>query len=116
MGGIGKSTMAAALANDADVWEEFPDGIFWLTVGQKPNVSELRLQLAKWLGVEWDVLDAKKDPRRVVAESLTSRRLLLILDDVWDARHAEALMPDGAEAGWVCSVMVTTRDQNVLNV
>jgi hypothetical protein len=36
-GGIGKTVLAAALTLDPAVRAAFPDGSFWLTVGQQPN-------------------------------------------------------------------------------
>jgi hypothetical protein len=39
MGGIGKTVLAAALAHDSEVRQAFPDGIYWLTMGQKPNLK-----------------------------------------------------------------------------
>jgi replication-associated recombination protein RarA len=38
LGGIGKSTLAAALAQEKDVQACFPDGIFWATLGQQPDI------------------------------------------------------------------------------
>jgi hypothetical protein len=38
LGGIGKSTLAAALAYDPDVQAHFPDGILWITLGQQPDL------------------------------------------------------------------------------
>jgi len=42
MGGIGKSVLAAALAYDSEIRQAFPDGIYWLTVGQKPSLLDLQ--------------------------------------------------------------------------
>jgi len=39
MGGIGKTVLAAALAHDSEIGEAFSDGIYWLTIGQKPSLS-----------------------------------------------------------------------------
>lgn len=44
MGGIGKSVLAAALAHDEAVQAAFPDGIFWLTFGQKVENDVLLVQ------------------------------------------------------------------------
>jgi NB-ARC domain len=49
MGGIGKTMLAAALAHNPKVWQAFPDGIYWLTVGQTPNVLDLQNQLLRRL-------------------------------------------------------------------
>jgi hypothetical protein len=40
MGGIGKSVLATALARDCDVRRAFPDGVLWVTLGEKPYVQE----------------------------------------------------------------------------
>jgi hypothetical protein len=45
MGGIGKTVLAAALAHDLEVRQAFPDGIYRLTLGQKPKLLELHNQL-----------------------------------------------------------------------
>ena len=42
MGGIGKTVLAAALAQNSEVRRAFPDGIYWLTVGQTPSLLSLR--------------------------------------------------------------------------
>jgi len=40
--GVGKTTIAAALAHDADLARAFPDGVLWTSLGELPNVlSEL---------------------------------------------------------------------------
>src|SRR3712207_3777164 len=45
-GGIGKSTLAAALAHEPDVAERFPDGVLWATLGQEPDLLSL---LSRWI-------------------------------------------------------------------
>ncbi|MBI1881388.1 MAG: hypothetical protein HYR94_24680, partial [Chloroflexi bacterium] len=47
MGGVGKSVLAAALARDAEVRRAFPDGVFWLTLGQEPALTTRQAQLAE---------------------------------------------------------------------
>ena len=49
MGGIGKTVLASALAHDTEVREAFPDGIYWLTFGQNPNLLGLQNQLLRQL-------------------------------------------------------------------
>jgi len=43
--GVGKTTIAAALAHDPDIGKTFPDGVLWTSLGQKP---ELLSELATW--------------------------------------------------------------------
>jgi NB-ARC domain len=47
IGGIGKTVLAAAFARDPEVRQAFSDGIFWLVVGQTPNLLLLQGQLLK---------------------------------------------------------------------
>src|SRR3981081_541120 len=49
MGGIGKTVVAAALARDSEVRQSFPNGVYWLTIGQKPNLLGLQNQLLRQL-------------------------------------------------------------------
>ena len=49
MGGIGKSVLAAALANDEQVLEAFPDSVIWIALGQQPNLTNRQLQLLRFL-------------------------------------------------------------------
>ena len=40
--GVGKTTLAAAFANDPDVVTTFPDGVLWASLGKQPDlISEL---------------------------------------------------------------------------
>ena len=39
LGGIGKSTVAIALAHDEEIREYFCDGILWVILGQEPEKS-----------------------------------------------------------------------------
>jgi hypothetical protein len=46
LGGIGKATLAAALAYDRDIQSHFKDGIFWVSLGNQP---ELFSRLHEWI-------------------------------------------------------------------
>ncbi len=46
LGGIGKTTLVAALAHDPAVQTRFPDGILWVTLGQQPDVLSF---LSGWI-------------------------------------------------------------------
>jgi hypothetical protein len=49
-GGIGKTVLAAALASDDQLRSRFPDGVFWVTVGQYPDLVGTQLYLLDRLG------------------------------------------------------------------
>lgn len=110
MGGIGKSVMARALCDDPAVQAAFPDGILWTTLGQEPTLT---VKLREWVTVlggtigehapTEDTLKAK------LARLLDDRACLLIIDDVWQKRHAEAFHLGGVN----CRLLLTTRDAEV---
>ena len=109
-GGIGKSVLAAALARDEEVRRAFPDGIFWVTVGQAPDLPRLQSALLAETGTESTSVTETIRGRKLLEERLAGRAVLLVLDDVWDPAHArafDALGPAGR-------LLVTTRDGAVL--
>ena len=110
MGGIGKSVLAAALARDFEVRRAFPDGIFWIGVGQHPNLVELQRFIARELGDEalFNDLHAGKQKLK---ELLAERAALLILDDVWQSPDANAFYVLGPR----CKLLLTTRDAGLVS-
>ncbi len=82
MGGIGKSVLASALAHRPEVRRAFPDGVYWVTLGQEPNVADLQRGMARALGDDglFTGVDAGQEKLR---ELLGTRAALLVLDDVW---------------------------------
>jgi hypothetical protein len=110
MGGVGKSVLAAAFARGCETRRAFPDGIFWLTIGQQPTEATL-------LGHMRGIGEAFGDPpshylkfneaKGHLSEALEDKAALLILDDVWDVHHAEDLLN---ALGPRCRMLITTRD------
>lgn len=87
LGGIGKSTVATALAYDLEVQQQFADGILWATLGQQPDILFLLSNWIQTLG------DFDYCPTSIKAASthlrslLVDKSVLLILDDVWYPAH-----------------------------
>lgn len=87
--GAGKSVVAAAFATSVSIRRSFGDGVVWLDVGQEPKLLTLWKLLGKALGdhdahcVEADAAEKR------LGEVLRDRCCLIVLDDVWDKRHAE---------------------------
>ena len=109
MGGIGKSVLASALAHRPEVRRAFPDGIFWITLGQKPQLAELQRWLARELGDEALFLD-ERSGKESLRKLLAGRKALLVLDDVWQREHAEAFNVIGAMG----RILLTTRDAGLV--
>ncbi|MEH2107610.1 NB-ARC domain-containing protein, partial [Nostoc sp.] len=109
LGSVGKSTLAIALAHDAEVQTRFCDGILWVTLNQQPNVLSLLSGWVQALG------DYSFKPTSVEATSshlrslLYDKAVLLVVDDAWDTKDAQAFNVGGAR----CQVLVTTREASI---
>jgi len=109
MAGIGKSVLANALAHHPEVQRAFRDNIFWLKLGQQPQVEDLQRWLARQLGDPGHFADrytGKETLRRLLAD----RAVLLILDDVWNREDAEAFNIAGPRG----RLLLTTRDAGLV--
>jgi len=112
MGGIGKTTLAAALAHDPDpdVQDRFPDGVLWATLGQQPDILPL---LSGWVQALGDyqfkplvVETASTHPASTHLRSLLQdKAALIVVDDVWDPAHVPPFLVGGPS----CRVLITTR-------
>jgi len=112
MGGIGKSVLAAAVAQDEKVRRAFPDGIFWLSIGRDIRESDLlqiQSKLARDLG-DGSVFESWNEGKDKLRELLADKACLLILDDVWEARYAGAFDSLGPN----CRMLITTRNSSII--
>jgi tetratricopeptide (TPR) repeat protein/transcriptional regulator with XRE-family HTH domain len=106
--GVGKTALATALAHDEEVRASFVDGILWGGLGYEPDVLKL---LSRWGGMLHCAPSdlAQRNRPEAWAESIHvaigQRRILLIIDDVWDISWALALQVGGPN----CSHLITTR-------
>lgn len=109
MGGIGKTTLAAAIGRAPDMPTRFPDGVLWVALGPTPTVRALLDSWGHTLGLE---LGAEPDAaacQQRLQSLLYPRRLLLVIDDVWDATAAEAFLVGGP----YCRTLITTRETRI---
>jgi hypothetical protein len=112
--GVGKTSLASIVGHDADALAAFPDGVLWTSLGQTPDLLS---DLARWgraLGAE-DLLRLPllEDVTAHLQRWLEGKRMLLIVDDVWDAEHT---IPFIQICGKTNALMMTTREtSNVAN-
>jgi hypothetical protein len=108
--GVGKSVLAAALARDPEVQSRFPDGVLWVTLGQRP---ELHAKLNCW--IVGGMRDYACRPITVGEASAYLRTLLLdkvvllVVDDVWDLEHLRPFLVGSSR----CRTLVTTRQGDI---
>jgi hypothetical protein len=110
MGGIGKTVLTAALAHDSEVRQAFSDGIYWLTIGQKPNLLELQNQLLRQLTGSKETLITEQEAKDALRSALEGRAALLVVDDAWTIGHADAFSVTAPPT----RLIITTRDQEIL--
>ena len=106
--GVGKTTVAQALAHHPETLRLFPDGVLWMSLGPEPDLSRA---FAHW----GDVLDLPEAVRtkehsvqewsHLLRERIGHRRLLLVIDDVWALETALPFLVGGPG----CTHLVTTR-------
>ena len=108
-GGLGKTTLAAALCHHDDVISAFDDGILWLTLGERPNVQEGIAKLYVALTGERPGFVDAEDATFHLAEKLEDKNCLIVIDDAWDAAHLRPFL----RGGKACTRLITTRNFDV---
>jgi transcriptional regulator with XRE-family HTH domain len=108
--GVGKTTIASALAYDPDILTSFPDGVLWVSLGQEPNLLSEMATWGRALGTE-ELLHAQtvKEAQAQLAALLRNKKMLLIIDDVWQPEHAVPFKVGGRR----CATLITTRRDSV---
>jgi WD40 repeat protein len=110
MGGIGKTALAIDVANDDEVRHTFPDGIFWLTLGQTIEPLKLQGELAAYIAGEAKAFATAAEARDHLLELFDSKACLLVLDDLWRPQDAEPFVVLGPRS----RLLLTTRDADLL--
>ena len=101
--GIGKTTLAKAMCHDEEVRRHFSDGIHWLVFGRERSGSEVLTSLAA-------MLDVAAASAEAINARVASRRLLLVLDDIWTAEQVEAFAELTAGGDGLLATLITTRN------
>jgi WD40 repeat protein len=111
MGGIGKTVLAQALAQDEAVRDAFPDGIAWCTVGKESTTDfvdrmrEVRRALGDEPGDKETQLECVNRYRTLMAQ----KAALVIVDDVWRTEDIEPFVAESPRS----RLLFTTRDGSI---
>jgi hypothetical protein len=112
--GIGKTTLVSVLAHDPELANAFPDGVLWTALNEKPELISKMAKWAKFLGAD-DFLGIPEveEAAETFSRLVRDKRMLLIVDDIWDVAHAVPFLR--AVADTKCALLGTTRLTSVAN-
>lgn len=105
--GVGKSSVAARVAYETAITRSFPEGILWASLGQEPQDPLPQLQAwGRAIGAT-NLEECKKASEAAgrLRSWCAQKRLLLIIDDVWDLDNLQPYLIGGAQA----VTLITTR-------
>ncbi|KAG2671281.1 hypothetical protein I3760_14G126900 [Carya illinoinensis] len=117
MGGLGKTTLAQLVFNDEKVNEYF-DSKAWVCVSDDFDVVQVTKKILKGVSVNCDGETDLQWLQNKLKESLTGKKFLLVLDDVWNDNYMkwEALSKPFGFGAQGSRVLVTTREEKVVSV
>lgn len=106
--GVGKTTLVKKIAHDPEMRREFPDGILWINIGHDPKINDELNELADSLRLS---LSSNKphEMQKEIQRKLRGRRVLLIIDDVWNPEHGKYFDVTSNEG----AILFTTRLNSV---
>ncbi|KAF3325379.1 disease resistance protein RPP13-like protein [Carex littledalei] len=117
-GGLGKTTLAKKVYKSAKLEGQF-NCRAWLSISQKYNLNDLLREILYSVDPQMKNKNppiTDRDLPLKLKSSLSSKRYLIILDDVWDKdlwEQLEVALPDPDNAS---RVLITTRLDNVAKV
>ena len=115
MGGSGKTLLAKMVNNNEEIQKSFgKDSIFWITVGRDASISSIYVRMREYLRVETSCEAPLEDQRTHLMNVFSIRRVLMILDDVWDNVHEYREMVEwlNIAKGFGSVTLLTIRDSS----
>ena len=106
MGGIGKSTMAAQVAQQCR--HLFTDGVLWAHA----DADDLMSILEHWgqtFGMDWSQIGELENRAAAFRNLMAEKKVLIVLDDLRAVDKVRLLIPNSSK----CRILLTTRDQDV---
>jgi NB-ARC domain/APAF-1 helical domain len=110
-GGYGKTTLARAICHEEAIQNSFDDGILWVTLGEQPgDIQSHVVELIEVLTNDRPGFKTTEAAVTRLSEVIGQRRMLIVIDDVWQAAHARPFLQFGRN----CARLITTRNRDVL--
>ncbi|XP_022718853.1 disease resistance protein At4g27190-like [Durio zibethinus] len=115
MGGVGKTTLARQVAGQAKETKLFDTAVM-ATVKQNAEIAEIQQEIGDGLGLEFREKTILVRADRLRERLKKEKRVLVILDDVWESLDLEAVGIPCVGDDLSCKVLLTSRDLNVLSM
>ncbi|XP_028785026.1 uncharacterized protein LOC114740938 isoform X2 [Neltuma alba] len=114
MGGSGKTTLVKEVGKKVKE-SKLCDEVIIATVSQTPNIRKIQGEIADLLGLKLEEETEVGRARKIALKLQSSnKRILIILDDVWDTLNLEDIgNPYRDEGPRNCKILLTTRRQEV---
>ncbi|XP_026657758.2 putative disease resistance protein RGA1 [Phoenix dactylifera] len=111
MGGIGKTTLASNVYQDERIKENFPIRV-WVCVSKNFLETNLLKEIIRSTGGNYGQAETKAELIPYLS-SVLSRRFVIVLDDIWEAKVWEDLLRYPLKSATASGrVVITTRDIN----
>ncbi|KAM3383342.1 putative late blight resistance protein R1A-4 [Capsicum galapagoense] len=112
MGGIGKTTLANEVYNDARISSHF-DVCAWATVSQQQNVKDILLSLFRSTKVDKVFTGSEAKLADMLQKSLKGKRYLIVLDDMWKTEVWDSVRLCFPSENKGSGILLTTRNTEV---
>lgn len=106
--GVGKTTLATALAHAPEIRSGFRDGILWVGLGRDPDIDDGLRRWASALDLDpsrFERLPTQTARVEAIHDRIGTRRMLLVVDDAWTSTAALTYRLGGPN----CAHLLTTR-------
>jgi tetratricopeptide (TPR) repeat protein len=108
-GGVGKTTLAAMFSRDCNTRRAFQDGVIWIEVGKAPSIAARQADIGVIFGDNRENYKDRASGKASLQRILVDQSALIVLDDVWDYRHAEPFLVDAPRCRW----LIITRTRRI---
>ncbi|KAJ0007193.1 hypothetical protein Pint_30409 [Pistacia integerrima] len=113
MGGIGKTTIITHINNKLLKETNKFEKVIWVTVSQPLDLMKLQDQIAAALKEDLPINEDKRIRAGTLLKMLEGRKIVLLLDDMWEAFKLEEVgIPEPTKDSG-CKLVITTRSQDV---
>ncbi|KAF4346144.1 hypothetical protein F8388_016113 [Cannabis sativa] len=113
MGGIGKTTLAKAIARQAKEVNLF-DKVMDSAVSQTPDFSKIQCEIANHLGFKFDTVETEPIKADKLRQELSKQvKVLIILDDIWKEINLFEIGIHFSNNQNGCKILFTSRRQGL---